>query len=48
MKIQANNERFYSFITEIIKLGRKIEIDDADFVSNESGITAKIKRMRIE
>jgi hypothetical protein len=48
MAIQDKNEQFYSFITDIIKLGRKIEIDDVEFLSNEKGITAKIKRMRIE
>ncbi len=47
MQVQTNNEKFYSFITGIIKLGRKIELDDVEFVSNERGITAKIKRMRI-
>jgi Tfp pilus assembly protein PilO len=43
----TNNEKFYSFITGIIKLGRMIEMDDLEFMTNESGITAKIKRMRI-
>jgi hypothetical protein len=48
MEIQAKKEQFLSFIIDIIKLGRKIEIEDMEFLSNESGITSKFKRMRIE
>jgi Tfp pilus assembly protein PilO len=46
--ITGRNAEFYSFITSIIKLGRKIEMDDVEFKSDEGGISAKFKRVRIE
>ncbi len=46
--MKGRDADFYSFITDIIKLGRKIEMDDVEFTSNEGGISAKFKRMRIE
>jgi hypothetical protein len=46
--INGGDTKFYYFITSIIKLGRKIEMDDVEFKSNKGEISAKFKRMRIE
>ncbi|KAJ2991732.1 hypothetical protein HDV02_003505 [Globomyces sp. JEL0801] len=42
------NREFLSLIQNIVKSGRKIIMDGVDFQTNQSGMTAKIKQIRID